>query len=316
MKWVSRQHYHQERGCFSQGGWKAKAVREGFRKVVEQPNRPSTDPRPDRLVIVDKFRTSRVSSSVHARHPCELHLLDDRPRPADWVPPAGQVNQRLVRPAWSLRHAKLLDRDTNACFNFQRNGESMQCPMELCSYEGLEALPPVGKEYQQRYQRTDHCQLHQAPHSQASLPAVSEPKPSAPKPDIRSKAERASAPRPRWPPATPHSPHAAARQPHSQQPQNVDPALPRQPSTPRLSRQLSPPAKPAPQPGRWLDRDCKAALNMQRIGESRWRALELCYWPDQGALPAKGKEYPGLGYKRVRDRLPKAQQLQQPAEAQ
>ncbi|KAJ9522420.1 hypothetical protein QJQ45_008292 [Haematococcus lacustris] len=74
--------------------------------------------------------------------------------------------------------------------------------------------------------------------------------------------------------------------------------------------------KPAPQPGRWLDRDCNAALNMQRIGESRWRPLELCYWPEQGALPAKGKEYPGLGYKRLQDHLPKAQQLQQPAEAQ
>ncbi|KAJ9524953.1 hypothetical protein QJQ45_005850 [Haematococcus lacustris] len=60
-------------------------------------------------------------------------------------------------------------------------------------------------------------------------------------------------------------------------------------------------AKPAPQPGRWLDRDWNAALNMQRIGESRWRPLELCYWPDQGALPAKGKEYPGLGYKRLRE---------------
>ncbi|KAJ9510065.1 hypothetical protein QJQ45_011714 [Haematococcus lacustris] len=67
-------------------------------------------------------------------------------------------------------------------------------------------------------------------------------------------------------------------------------------------------AKPAPQPGRWLDRDCNAALNMQRIGESRWRPLELCYWPDQGALPAKGKEYPGLGYKRVRDKPHKAQE--------
>ncbi|KAJ9531987.1 hypothetical protein QJQ45_003689 [Haematococcus lacustris] len=88
------------------GGWKAGAVRAGFRKVVEQPSRPSTDPRPDRLVIVDEFRTSRVSSSVHARQPCELHLPDDRPRPADWVPPAGQVNHRLLRPAWSLRHAK------------------------------------------------------------------------------------------------------------------------------------------------------------------------------------------------------------------
>ncbi|KAJ9521329.1 hypothetical protein QJQ45_001286 [Haematococcus lacustris] len=79
-------------------------------------------------------------------------------------------------------------------------------------------------------------------------------------------------------------------------------------------------AKPAPQPGRWLDRDCNAALNMQRIGESKWRPLELCYWPDQGALPAKGKECPGLGYKRLRDKPPKAQQQQQqqqqPGEAQ
>ncbi|KAJ9523302.1 hypothetical protein QJQ45_005265 [Haematococcus lacustris] len=60
----------------------------------------------------------------------------------------------------------------------------------------------------------------------------------------------------------------------------------------------------------------KAALNMQRIGESRWRPLELCYWPEQTALPAKGKEYPGLGYKRLRDKPPKAQQQQQPVVAQ
>ncbi|GFH14834.1 hypothetical protein HaLaN_10957 [Haematococcus lacustris] len=74
-------------------------------------------------------------------------------------------------------------------------------------------------------------------------------------------------------------------------------------------------AKPAPQPGRWLDRDCNAALNMQRIGESRWRPPELCWWPEQGKLPAKGKEYPGLGYKRLRDKPPTAQQHQQPAVA-
>ncbi|KAJ9521442.1 hypothetical protein QJQ45_008771 [Haematococcus lacustris] len=74
-------------------------------------------------------------------------------------------------------------------------------------------------------------------------------------------------------------------------------------------------AKPAPQAGRWLDRDCNAALIMQCIGESRWRPLELCYWTERGKLPAKGKEYPGLGYKRLRDKPPKAQQ-QQPAEAQ
>ncbi|KAJ9525407.1 hypothetical protein QJQ45_003207 [Haematococcus lacustris] len=198
MKWVSRHYYHQERGVavflgagnFSQGGWKAGAVRAGFRKVVEQPSRPSADPRPDQLVIVDEFRTSRVSSSVHARQPCELHLPPNQPRPADWVPPAGQVNPRLVRPAWSLRHAKYvrglswchqvppnpppaqppppaphgpapppqappggrwLDRDTNGCLNLQRIGESRQRPIELCIWDDLEALPPIGKEYQQRY---------------------------------------------------------------------------------------------------------------------------------------------------------------------
>ncbi|KAJ9526300.1 hypothetical protein QJQ45_009788 [Haematococcus lacustris] len=118
MKWVSRHYYHQERGVavflgagnFSQGGWKAGAMRAGFLKVVEQPSRPGLA-RPDRLVIVDEFRTSRFSS-------------------------------------W-------LDRDTNPCLNFQRTGESMQRPLELCSYEGLMALPPIGKEYQQGYKRVN-----------------------------------------------------------------------------------------------------------------------------------------------------------------
>ncbi|KAJ9520460.1 hypothetical protein QJQ45_000200 [Haematococcus lacustris] len=54
-------------------------------------------------------------------------------------------------------------------------------------------------------------------------------------------------------------------------------------------------AKPAPQPGRWLDRDCNAAPNMQRIGESKWRPLELCWWTERGKLPGKGKENPELG---------------------
>ncbi|KAJ9523581.1 hypothetical protein QJQ45_007279 [Haematococcus lacustris] len=70
----------------------------------------------------------------------------------------------------------------------------------------------------------------------------------------------------------------------------------------------NPTPTPAPQPGRWLDRDCNAALNMQCIGESRWRPLELCWWPEQTALPAKGKEYLGLGFKRLQDKPPKAQQ--------
>ncbi|KAJ9506265.1 hypothetical protein QJQ45_000216 [Haematococcus lacustris] len=126
----------------------------------------------------------------------------------------------------------------------------------------------------------------QAPRSSqaATQPAASEPGPSTPSPAKRSKRTKAE--------------QAA------------------EPTQPTKGKGEAAEAKPAPQPGRWLDRDCNAALNMQRIGESRWRLLELCYWPDQGALPAKGKEYPGLGYKRLQDKPPKAQEQQQPAVAQ
>ncbi|KAJ9523605.1 hypothetical protein QJQ45_007318 [Haematococcus lacustris] len=114
----------------------------------------------------------------------------------------------------------------------------------------------------------------QAPRSSqaATQAAASEPGPSTPLPAKRSKRTKA------------------------------EPTQPTQPTKGKATK-----AKPTPHPGRWLDRDCNAALNMQRIGESRWRPLELCYWPEQGALPAKGKEYPGLGYKRVRDKPPKTQ---------
>ncbi|KAJ9505697.1 hypothetical protein QJQ45_008463 [Haematococcus lacustris] len=122
----------------------------------------------------------------------------------------------------------------------------------------------------------------QAPRSSqaATLTAASEPGPSTPLPAKRSKCTKAE-----------------------------------QAAEPIKGKAKAAKAKPAPQPGRWLDRDCNAALNMQRIGESRWRPLELCFWPEQGALPAKGKEYPGLGYKRLQDKPPNAQQ-QQPAVAQ
>ncbi|KAJ9507228.1 hypothetical protein QJQ45_004766 [Haematococcus lacustris] len=133
------------------------------------------------------------------------------------------------------------------------------------------------------------CKHSVAGHSSqaATQPAASEPGPSTPLPAKRSKRTKA-------------------------EPEAAEPSQP----TKGKGNGKAAKAKPAPQPGRWLDRDCNAALNMQRIGESRWRPLELCYWPDQGALPAKGKEYPGLGYKRLRDKPPKAQQQQQPAVAQ
>ncbi|KAJ9520535.1 hypothetical protein QJQ45_007415 [Haematococcus lacustris] len=123
--------------------------------------------------------------------------------------------------------------------------------------------------------------LPQPPCSQAATqPAVSEPGPSTPPPAKRSKRTMA-----------------------------VQAAEPTQPNKGIGKGKVNAAkAKPTPQPGMWLDRDCNAALDMQRIGESRWRPLELCWWPDQAALPAKGREYPGLVYKRLRDKPPEAQQ--------
>ncbi|KAJ9510029.1 hypothetical protein QJQ45_011636 [Haematococcus lacustris] len=86
--------------------------------------------------------------------------ISDQP-PAQ--PPPGPV-QRPQAPPWG----RWLDRDTNPCLNFQRIGESKQRPLELCRWEGLEALPPIGKEYQQRYKLVNdrlpkvRQQLHRA----------------------------------------------------------------------------------------------------------------------------------------------------------
>ncbi|KAJ9529143.1 hypothetical protein QJQ45_007823 [Haematococcus lacustris] len=198
-----------------------------------------------KVVLVDEHRTSRVSSTVNGKQPCEVELNTlSATRPAGWRPPAGQVEERLVRPAWS-----------------QERGQPVR---------GLMWCPVVAPRRPPQAPRSGQV---------ATQPAASEPGPSTPPPATRSK-----------PAAEP---------------------------TKGKGKGKAAKAKPAPQPGRWLDRDCNAALNMQRIGESRWRPLELCFWPDQGALPAKGKEYPGLGYKRLRDKPPKAQEQQQePAEAQ
>ncbi|KAJ9524169.1 hypothetical protein QJQ45_004948 [Haematococcus lacustris] len=230
------------------GGWGADAVLRACRKVVCRPR--GAGQRRGRVVLVDEHRTTRVSSAVNGKQPCEEELDKlSATRPAGWNPPAGQVEQRLLRPAWSQQ------RD-------QPVRGMMWCPV----------VPPR--------------KPPQAPRSsqEATPTAASEPGPSTHQPAKRSKRTKAE-------------PGAA------------------EPTKDKAEGKAAN-AKPAPQPGRWLDRDCNAALNMQRIGESRWRPLELCYWPDQGALTAKGKEYPGLGYKRLRDKPPKAQQQQQPAEAQ
>ncbi|KAJ9520573.1 hypothetical protein QJQ45_007434 [Haematococcus lacustris] len=159
-----------------------------------------------------------------------------------WKPPAGQVEQRLVRPAWSQQR----DQPVRGL---------MWCPV----------VPPR--------------KPPQAPRSSqaATQPAASEPGPSTPPPAKRSKRTKAEQA------AEPTQPTKGTGQGQGCQSQ--------------------------------ASHHSQAALNMQRIGESRWRPLELCYWPDQGALPARGKEYPGLGYKRLQDKPPKAQEQQQPAVA-
>ncbi|KAJ9519671.1 hypothetical protein QJQ45_013299 [Haematococcus lacustris] len=206
----------------------------------------ATDQQRVRVVLVDEPCTTRVSSAVNGQQPCEEELDHEQPtRRAGWKPPAGQVEHRLLRPAWSQQ------RD-------QPVRSLMWCPVVALR------KPP------------------QAPCSSqaATQPAASEPGSSTPLPAKRSKRTEAE-------------PAAQPTQPTKGEGKGKGKAAK---------------AKPAPQPGRWLDRDCNAALNMQRIGESRWCPLELCWWPEQAALPAKGKEYPGLRYKRLRDKPPKAQQ--------
>ncbi|KAJ9508508.1 hypothetical protein QJQ45_012049 [Haematococcus lacustris] len=164
QQWGSRKQlvvFFGNAGTGTRGGWGAKAVLQACRKVVERPN-----------------------SGKPTDRPCEEELDSSKPtRPEDWKPKPGQVQNRLLRSAWSQR------------FEAPVRG-LMWCPWLAQATPG----------------------------------------------DL----------------------------------------------------------------GKWVDRDCNAALNLQRAGESKWRPLELCRWPNRGRLPAQGKEYPALGFKKLRDRAPKA----------
>ncbi|KAJ9531782.1 hypothetical protein QJQ45_021935 [Haematococcus lacustris] len=180
--------------------------------------------------------------------------------------------------------------DCNAALNMQRIGESKWRPLELCYWPDQGALPAKGKEYPDHgYKRLERemAQLSMKRHKRAmqlvvffgaaTIGTAGGGPPQAPRSSQAATQPAASEPGPSTPPPAKRSKPAAE---------------------PTKGKGKAARAKPAPQPGRWLDMDCNAALNMQRIGESKWRPLELCYWPDQGALPAKGKEYPEHGYKR------------------
>ncbi|KAJ9516401.1 hypothetical protein QJQ45_011079 [Haematococcus lacustris] len=76
-------------------------------------------------------------------------------KPCSEDQPPAQAPPGPVPPPQAPPWGRWLDRDTNGCLNLQRVRERMQRPLELCSYEGLEALPTVGTEYQQGYKRVN-----------------------------------------------------------------------------------------------------------------------------------------------------------------
>ncbi|KAJ9510275.1 hypothetical protein QJQ45_015736 [Haematococcus lacustris] len=281
------------------GGWGAMAVQQACRKVVERPNSGKpTDKLPGKVVTVDASRTSRVSSAVDSPQPCESLLNRSQPtslEPGAWPASAGHD----VVPSSGTPQA------------------------------------PTGPT-QQPGSHTGSSLRARAQHSPASPAQQGAAEPTKGK--GKGKAAKAKpAPQPgRWPDRDYNAALNMQRVGESRwrplelcywPDQGALPAKGKEypglgykraaePTQPTKGKVKAAKAKPAPQPGRWLDRDCNAALNMQRIGESRWRPVELCYWPDQGALPAKGKEYPGLGYKRLQDKPPKAQQQQQQQQQQ
>ncbi|GFH22405.1 hypothetical protein HaLaN_19865 [Haematococcus lacustris] len=100
------------------------------------------------------------------------------------------------------------------------------------------------------------CKPPQAPSSshEASQPAASEPGPSTPQPAKRRKRTKA------------------------------EPAAESNKAQGKAAK-----AKPAPQPGRWLDRDCNAALDMQRIGESSWRRWSCAGGQSRGSCQPRAR---------------------------
>ncbi|GFH14793.1 hypothetical protein HaLaN_10909 [Haematococcus lacustris] len=133
------------------------------------------------VVLADEHRTSRVSSAVNGQQPGESRLNKRRATgPADWKPPAGQVEQRLLRSAWSQQRdqpvrglmwcpaakpapqpGRWLDRDCNAALNMQRIGE------EQVAHAGVVLLARAGEDASHGQRLTIStcfsCQLYTIP---------------------------------------------------------------------------------------------------------------------------------------------------------
>ncbi|KAJ9532527.1 hypothetical protein QJQ45_010600 [Haematococcus lacustris] len=160
-RWGTRKQlvvFFDNAGIGTGGGWGAKAVLQACRKVVERANSGKpTDRVPGKVVTVDEFRTSRVSSAMNSPQPCEAELDRSKPtRLEGWKPQPGQVQNRLLRSARSKRFeapvlglmwcpqlhqatpgdlGNMVDRDCNAALNMQRAGESKWRPLELCRWQ-------------------------------------------------------------------------------------------------------------------------------------------------------------------------------------
>ncbi|KAJ9521607.1 hypothetical protein QJQ45_008933 [Haematococcus lacustris] len=142
----------------TRGGWGADAVLRACCKVVCRPR--GTDQLRGRVVLLDEHRTTRVSSAVNGKQPCEEELDHEQlTRRAGWKPPAGQVHHRLLRPAWSQQRDQLVR-------------GLMWCPVVA------PRKPPQAP-----------CSSHAA-----TQPAASEPGPRPPPPAKHSKAEPAAEP--------------------------------------------------------------------------------------------------------------------------
>ncbi|KAJ9509665.1 hypothetical protein QJQ45_011343 [Haematococcus lacustris] len=103
--------------------------------------------------VWERLRTE--AADFKALTPLPSPAQDSPPLPPAQDQPPAQPPPGPVPPPQAPPWGRWLDRDTNPCLNFHRIGESMQRPLELCSYEGLEALPPIGKEYQQGHKRVN-----------------------------------------------------------------------------------------------------------------------------------------------------------------
>ncbi|KAJ9512917.1 hypothetical protein QJQ45_029067 [Haematococcus lacustris] len=336
---------------------------------------------------VEEYLKPRWRRQRLGLHHAQERVIEGCRKKAQPLPAAPGPVPPPQAPPWG----RWLDRDTNACFNFQRIGESTQRPLELCSWKDREALPPIGKEYQQRYKRVND-RLPKRLQQRVETDSVSVcihytrpvPPPPAPPPDARSNSRpSAAAAAAAHAMGLPHIGKGIAQQrefvfdTNTQIGVGIDPGVTQtvsaasgirgQASWKLTKGQHLAAASSAGTSlvanlkritvtlatGDALEEDM-AEVSMERhgrakqlvvffgaagigtgggwgadavlracckvrIGESRWRPLELCWWLKQTPRPAKGKEYPGLDYKRLRDKPPKARQQQQqqlPAVAQ